>query len=423
MKIALVVPTVKIAYFDGTLPEPPLGLMSLAANVPDYCEVKIFDFYNNPAPNSYIVKSILEFNPDVIGFSTVFSSMYKPSLDIAKLIKDEIDVVTVMGGNHVTFMYMEAIEEKSIDFIVLHEGEIAFGNLVDYLSKKTNLFPPNNVISKDKRNTEIQLIEDLDSINPPLRDTSYFFKTNQKYRNSIITTRGCPCGCPYCSTSAMQQYKYRERSLNSVLDEIIQITTNSNDNAVTFVDDIFTYNRDRVIAFSEIIKEHNILWGCSSRINTIDEELIQIMSSSGCKGIFFGIESGSPKIMKLLNRNYAPDEVIRIFRICKDLEINAYGSFILGLPFEEEDDILKTLELAKKLPTTQLRLGPLQVYPGTKIWNNPDLFGVHVDKTIDFSSIDNDNRAHFSTNWLSKERITEFNIIGRQISQSKLNKG
>lgn len=419
MKIALVVPTVKIAYFDGTQPEPPLGLMSIAANVPDSCEVKIFDFYNNPAPNSYIVKSILEFNPDVVGFSTIFSSMYRPSLDIANLLKDKINVVTVMGGNHATFMYKDIIEEKSIDYVVLHEGEIAFRNLVDYLSDKTNPFPPYNVISKEKRNTEIQLIEDLDSINPPIRDASYFFKKNN-YRNSILTTRGCPYGCPYCSTSAMHKHNYRERSLDSVLEEILQITTNSNDNTLTFIDDIFTYNRDRVIALSNKILKYNVIWGCSSRINTIDEELIRIMSSSGCKGIFFGLESGSPKIMKILNRNYSPDEVLKIFRICKDLNINAYGSFIIGLPFEEEEDVLRTFDLAKKLPTNQLRLGPLQVYPGTKIWNNPDVFGVKVDNQIDFSSIDNDNKAHFSTNWLTKEKITEFNIIGRQISQSKL---
>ena len=192
---------------------------------------------------------------------------------------------------------------------------------------------------------------------------------------------------------------------------------------ISFIDDIFTFNQNRVKELcwelsnlrDKLNLKENFSWECSTRMENITEDLLKTMKDAGCERILFGIESGSPKILKRLNRKYTPDDVITVTKLCKNLGISPVTSFILGLPYETKEDLDLTFSLIsrKKGPTG---LSILTAFPGTEIFNNPQKY----DLTI-FAHLPEDahhERAWIENNYLTREEITKAYYDARYFARS-----
>lgn len=420
MRIALVLPTIQVAFQDGLLPSPPLGLMYLATQVKTHHKVKIFDFYSQPAPPSIVLKRIMRFEPDVVGVSTIFSSMYHPALQLCIGLKQrQREIVTVLGGNTATFLSKDTTSYDFVDFVVLNEGEGAFMDLLAYIEGKS-CYPHYNVISASSRNYSIQWERDIDKFGIPSWEPDIFDRP-LKYSKVIMSTRGCPYMCSYCSTAAHWTNKYRRRSLEITLKEINTICNENPDGErrVSFADDLFTLDRKRVIEFGAALKENEIKWGCSARVDTVDKSLIKKMAEDGCDGIFFGVETGSDWLLKKINRKYNVDMIKNTVKWCAEVGIQSYVSFIIGLPWETEEDVHKTFKLVEAMPTNHVRIGPLQVFPGTPMWNNPEFFGLRFQRDR-LSDVDVTNNVYVDNGIIPPSRLATLSEQARRLCQSKM---
>ena len=384
MKILLINPVIRQIFKDQATDYEPLGLCSLAAMIIDKHEVQILDGSSKGLLYDEITDNIKNFKPDIIGISLPYSLLIKQVKELADYIKDNFpDIKIVLGGNVATFLAEDLIKNRAVDIIILGEGEITFKELVDVLSKKDdNLLEKINGICFKTKNNEVtftparEIIENLDILPLPSRN---LLKNRTFYERTIITSRGCPYGCIYCSTSSFFK-KYRTRSIPNIIKEIESLYCNNikyGTENVTFVDDIMTLDQDRLENLCSALAKLGISWNCSARIENMNESILMKMKESGCNGIFFGVESGSQRILKILKRSYTPDDVLRITNLCHKIGINTKSAFIIGLPYETKEDLDLTFKLIEKIPDTYI-FSMFTALPGTPVYNDPDKFGLKI---------------------------------------------
>ena len=431
MKILLINPVlIKKSFATLTIVEP-IGLEYLASSLLDRHEVEIFDGLPTGIDPENIINTIEKFKPDVVGISVSFSMCIKTAKDMTDFIKNSFpDLPIVFGGNAATFTAEELIKHPSVDIIVMGEGEITFRELIDALEQKNyNWENIAGLCYKDKTgeiriNKRRTLVKDLDSIPFPAHS---ILKNKPEYKRTIITGRGCPHGCIYCSTSAFFG-NYRKRSISNIMGEIELLFTSGFDyanNNIMFIDDNFTVDENRVKEFCKeisLLREklgQKIFWTCNARIEDITENLLITMRDAGCETLLFGVESGSEDTLKFLKRNYTPDDVIRVTRMCKNLGIHTISAFIVGLPYETKEDLEKTYDLIRKIPDIS-GVCILTAFPGTPIYNDPDKYNLTIHPHL--PEQDNLNQcAWVSTKYLTKEEVMEayYKSIGICVSKGK----
>lgn len=222
-------------------------------------------------------------------------------------------------------------------------------------------------------------IQDLDKLPMPARDLLPIDSYQQKIPlldkicTNLITSRGCPYNCVYCSTSEQWGHKIRHRSPKNVVDEIEYLMKTYKLDGVGFFDDVFTMDKNRVIAIcQEIIRRKlNIYWWCEARANTIDREVVGWMKKSGCVHIAMAIESGSNRILKNIRKAITVEQGIEAAKIIKEAGIKLRVFFMHGLPGEEYEDIKKTVFLSRylkhKIGVDEATQSLTVIYPGTEL--------------------------------------------------------
>ena len=463
MKILLINPVIIRKDFNFVSNYEPLGLEYLAAMLLPEHQVELLDGRATGLTYDEIVNTIKEFQPAVIGISVPYSITIKIAKDLAKAIKKEYpDVLIVLGGNTATFTAEYLIKDPSVDIIVLGEGELTFKELVEKYevgsgkyevgsgkyevgsgkyevgsmkwevgSGKWDLLTNIPGLCYKMPDGEIKftakraIIDNLDTLPLPAHS---ILKNKIHYERTVLTGRGCPYGCIYCSTSAFFG-KYRKRSMKNIIKEVellLQPNLSYKTENIIFIDDNFTIDRDRVellckelLNLKEKLNLTKILWGCNGRIEDLSEDLIITMRDAGCTTIFFGIESGSTKILNLLKRKYTPDEVINITTLCKNLGVHTITSFIVGLPDETKEDLEQTFSLIEQIPDMS-GVCILTPFPGTPVFNNPEKFGLNIIPHL--PEEDNINQCVWITNkYLTKEDIMSayYKGVGICIRKSK----
>lgn len=364
------------------------GLFSLASILKRqgyYVRIIDFDYlFSNKIIRSSKVESIrleimsqyiLDENPDIVDFYTMSNSYYQ-TIKLSKIIKEKRKEIKVLfGGPQATLSFEETLKNFPwIDGIGMGEGEKTITPIINALLKNKELtdekgvaYLKNGLVIKNG----IELIENLDE----LQDYDYsLLEGNIKEKISLDVGRGCPFGCKYCSTKTFWKRNFRLKSSERIIREITYIKNNFNVDYFNFEHDLFTANRSKVIDFcNKIIKSNlNIKWTCSSRVDTLDEEMIDIMYKAGCRGMFLGIETGSPRMQKIINKNLRLNEVKNIANKLKKNGIMVVTSFIYGFPEETEDDLEKTLNLIYdliKIDIDIIQLHLFAVFPGTDYMN------------------------------------------------------
>ncbi len=213
-------------------------------------------------------------------------------------------------------------------------------------------------------------IKDLDDLPMPLHELLPL----QKYRMPLIkgpftfmvTSRGCTAGCTYCIKHVSYQYAVRLRSPEKILEEM-WLLKKLGIHHIHMYADLFTVNRDQVVAMCRLMIEQkiNLTWTCNSRVDYVDEEMLDLMGQAGCTLISWGIESGSEQVLKHARKGAYPDKAEKALRWAKQAGIMNWGYFIIGLPTETEATIRQTIDFAKRLPLDIALFHVAAPYPGT----------------------------------------------------------
>jgi radical SAM superfamily enzyme YgiQ (UPF0313 family) len=311
--------------------------------------------------------------------------------------------LTIAFGTHVTPIPRETMRAyPALDFVLVGEPDLTLRDLVDHLEGNTHSRPAMILslferhdssygpsVDEDgqaelggvkglawRRADEIVLnlprpfIQDLDELPMPMHERLPL----QKYRmpmikgpfTFIVTSRGCPAGCTYCIKHVSYQYSARLRSPELLVQEMRQLKELGIHNIHMYAD-LFTVNRDQVMELCRLMIEENlnIRWTCNSRVDYVDEEMLQQMAKAGNWLISWGIESGNEQILKHARKGAYPDKAERALRWAKRAGIKNWGYFIIGLPGETVDTIRETIDFSKRLPLDIALFHVAAPYPGT----------------------------------------------------------
>jgi len=370
LKVLFVYPPTQIKFGKSKL-SPPLGVLYLASVVEKAGhDIKVVDMRVKDEKPEEVRRYVNSFRPDVVGISGITTD-YPFCLRMATAFKKfKPGVINIMGGPHVTFTAEEVLEKnKDVDIIVRGEGEDTFIRLLKAFSQASSLNSVEGITFRYKgkitSTKQRPYIDDLDKLPSParhlvpLKDYEYI---------SIITSRGCPYQCTFCSTRLMWGPRYRTRSPFKIVDEMQNISERLGFRRITLEDDNFTFDQARAKEIcNEIIKRKlDVNWSCSTRVDNFDRDLLCMMKKAGCDEIYLGIESGSQKTLNMVKKDLSVDTIRRGIKILKKEDIEFTASFIIGFPWETEEDIRETLRFATEVNAKRVQFHFPVPYPGTE---------------------------------------------------------
>jgi len=365
---------------------PPLGLLYLGSHAKKFGhQVTIIDSDVEGYTLDKLVEKILEKKPDIVGFTSM-TPFAAEVLNLSKKIKyTTSQVKIVVGGIHVTATHEEMMTiSPNIDFLVVSEGEYTLVELLDSLANNKPLNQIKGLIYRDPTNNQIikneprEPVPDLDALPIPDFDLIENFDIRNydlvhaggKRVVYILGSRGCPYLCTFCAAHLVHGQKVRYRDPIKIVDEIEHNLNKYKINYVGFKDGTFTVNHDWVKKICAEIKKRklNIGFCINARVDTINEEILQVLKDAGCKTMGFGIESGSQRILDSMCKGTKIDQIKSVMKLVNKYKFFTIASFMIGNPGDTKDDIKATLELAKEIKTTGVGFCPLTAFPGTKIY-------------------------------------------------------
>ncbi len=357
---------------------PPLGLAYLASVLRKDHEVRIIDSSILDYSVEDVRREFERFNPDIVGITSVTPSIPQ-AYEVAKIAKEvREDSIVVMGGPHVTFLPEQTLRKcKDVDIIVKGEGEKITEELATAIENEKPLENVRGITfrKEDKilNNEPMPFIKNIDAIPFPSRDLLPVdkYQVNGTRYTTMITSRGCPFRCSFCSSSRLFGGYWRGRSPENVLDEMRIIYEDYDTKNIEFMDDTFTLDQKRAEKICDgIIKEGwDIKWGASSRVDTITKKLVEKMKKAGCWILFLGIESGCQRILDAIGKRITIHQVMKAVKIVKDAGIQVLGSFIIGFPGDTLKSIKRTIDFAKSLNLDWAEFSILTPYPGSPVFN------------------------------------------------------
>lgn len=319
---------------------------------------------------------IEQYKPDIVGIS-VTTLTFDSAMKIASLCKEyKSDIKVITGGHHPTIDPDGTLQNENVDFVIRGEGEETIKELIQSIAN--NRFDSIDGLSyrgngRIKHNRPRILIQDLDTLPIPARN---LLVDQDKYLNLfkigvIGISRGCPWQCGFCSSSAVWGRNVRFRTMQSVIQEIKVLMGEYGAERIYFYDDTFTLNHDRVIELCQSFLHENMQfkWLCMSRADCLDDELLKLMKEAGCQAIVIGVESGSQRILAFIRKEENLSKVHEAARLIKKHGIWLSTFFMVGLPTETREDIMKTYNLMKELEPNEIYLSTYKPNPGTELYD------------------------------------------------------
>jgi len=362
---------------------PPLNLMYLGGALENASlSVKIIDDDLEKVGYGKVSKIASKLNPNIVGI-TATTSTIKNALEYSKLVKKVLpDSLIVIGGPHTTFMPAKTLKScPSLDAVVIGEGEETMVELAGKYCDENNgkLEGIKGIAYHDLKNGNIKLnpprplIKDLDSIPFPTRHLVPFesYGTTRNKSSDMITSRGCVFSCGYCSSSLIMGKKFRSRSPENVANEIEQLVENYKIKDIAFIDDTFMLNKRRANSIADEIRSRGLDIGfvASSRVDMVDKNLIEKLKSAGLSTLYYGVESGSQRVLDLMKKGITLKQAEDAVRVAKEVGVEVLTSFILGFPGETREEIDKTIDFSIKLNADYSQFSILTPFPGTLIYN------------------------------------------------------
>ncbi len=388
MKILLISPqniNVIEPFISSPKPPPkflwgfPIGLGYLGSFLEvNGFDVEILDACNEELDISATKERIIQSRASVVGINTLAATI-KTAVVIAQMVKKLNPTIPVIaGGVHATYDYQNLLKNYPIDFVVLGEGERTLLELMWALKENKHIRNVKGLayLNNGEVRTTLPrpLIDDLDILPYPARhlvDFDKYIKTtllpNALY---IITSRGCTHRCAFCSSGHFFR-RWRARSPLNIINEMeFLINKYSKIESFIFLDDNFTYDKKRVIELCNLIIERKLnryKWSCLARVDQVDLEMLASMRKAGCEKINYGVESGSPEILKNINKAITPDMAEEAIETTRKMGIEAMAFFMLGNPGETQETIDLSARFAARLKSSSTVWFVTSIYPGTKL--------------------------------------------------------
>ena len=375
-------------YPISETPSPPLGLAFLAAALENAGhKVQMLDLVVYPYTKEHLARILKTFDPQFVGTTAVTMNFNHAAGVIRDVKALAPDILTVMGGPHVTFCARETLEAcLEIDFIVLGEGEETLVELVNAYQNNSPWSDIKGLAYQDQGRPVLTAskdpMQDIDGLPEPARHLIPL----GRYRAlglpiSMTTSRGCPFRCIFCVGRKMVGARVRYRNPQKVVDELAYLST-LGFHQINIADDLFTASKKHCLAVcDEIIRRQlTIQWTSFARVDTVSRPVLERMKQAGCNAVSFGVETGSPEILTTIKKGITLDQVIHAVTICNDVGITPQASFILGLPGETIHTLQQTVALAEQLKSMGVLHGYhlLAPFPGTDVRENSQNYDIQI---------------------------------------------
>jgi len=386
MRILLVNPTTR-TYSKGisVKAQAPLGLLSLAAVLIEAGhKIKIFD--HNVENNG--IKKCVDFHPELIGLTSFTGPMIRDALTLSEIFRKHLEVPIVWGGVHASLLPVQTVSDPRVDICVVGEGEETIVELADNLERNRELNDIKGLLWKNSTNGSTKIIEnpprdfikDLDVLPFPAWDlldekkyqaTSMGLKRSSQALYAIQSSRGCPFQCGFCYNTIFNKRSWRFKSAERVIEELSFLKEKFKVDRVNFKDDNFVVNKKRAVKICKGIynDKMDINFAIDCRVDLLTTTLAKYLKVAGCDQIFFGVESGSPRILRLIKKGITLDQASRAIKICRDVKIQSTTSFVIGFPTETLEDVIQTKNFITHLNPDNLLLKIFVPYPGSFLYD------------------------------------------------------
>ena len=368
-------------YASGAPVLPPLGFCYIASVLLERGhEVRLLDCVAEQSDLAAVERALREFKPQMLGVTSTTVSFHCAKQLIALAKRVDPGIVTVLGGAHVSAVPRETLEElPELDAGVYGEGERTIAELVSAIEQDRSFESILGCCYRDgdavRLNGPRPNAPELDGFKRParhlLKDLSLYSPNPFRgFRRavSLISSRGCTFDCSYCDQSVFSR-RWRGHSADYVLDEIKALKREGGFDFFSFEDDHFLINRARVVELCRrmIDEKLDIGWTCSARANSFTPELAALMKEAGCKIVYLGLESGSPRILSRIDKDITLPAAARGIELLAKQGILTYGAFMIGTPGETDADAELSLQFALSMPLDALSCFIYVPYPGTPL--------------------------------------------------------
>ncbi len=325
--------------------------------------------------------------PKLIGITSMTPTI-QSAIQSAYVAKETCpDALVVLGGPHATFMDEQVLsEEKSIDIVVRGEGEQTLLDLTQNVSNHKNLNKIEGITYRNNghtvRTSNRAYIQNLDELPRP----AYKYFPLEKYRLygrrilPIITSRGCPSQCSFCTTFRIFGKAFRARSPQNVVDELEWLRDEHGADAFSFYDDTFTLDKTRALKICEEMKNRKIgiPWDCQTRVSTVSKQLLSKMREANCQQVFFGVESGCQKILDAVNKGTTVEQNKAAIKMAKKAGLFVAVSVMVGYPGETPEMLKQTIDLLRNTEPDDAYICVATPYPGTELRNLIEKMGWNI---------------------------------------------
>lgn len=406
MKVLLINPPNTYNYGDDFAVTFPLGLAYLAAALErnGHQAIVIDSLAGHEPPTApgpdglyrcgmseaELVAATLRVKPDLIGLTCAYTVQYRTTRSLAQAIKRATSTPIVIGGAHCSALPTETLNEGCFDYVVVGEGELPLLALCSHIEHGTSLAGVHGIAYRDTATgsmceTDKEPIKDVNTVAAPARhlfDMPTYIHSPYSHNGStlrmpyatMITSRGCPLKCSFCSVHTIWGRNNRTREPQQVVDEIEYLSKEYGVREIHFEDDMLTLDRKRIIAICRelIDRKLDITWTTPNGVyvNTLNLEMLQAMKASGCYQLALAIESGSESVLRNLMQKHISLKYAReVVKWMRELKMGVYFFLIIGMPGEKEADVLKTVEYAKELLPDEAYFSIATPYPGTPLYD------------------------------------------------------
>ncbi len=402
LDILLINPKIGI-YTKVFKPFIPLSLLATAslADQAGY-SIEILDQHIHKNWENLLADRLRKHKPLLAGITSMTGAQLRGALRACEIIKSHSDTPIVMGGVHASLFPQGTLSHPGVDYVVVGEGETALLQLVQSLQGHRNQSDIAGLGYKSNGSLQINPrgafhhLDDLPDIPYHLTSVEPYLHTYfwEKKVIEIESSRGCPYNCGFCYNDAYNDRQWRGRSPERIIATIRKLVLRYGITNILFIDDSFFIDAARVMEMVERLEKEpfRIKMGFQGRINSLarfsDTEL-QRLIRAGAVFFQFGVESGSPRILELINKKLTIDEVLSINSRMKQFpDVSVFYNFMVGLPTETTDDVLATVDLAWRLLDTNPRayLGTIHLYkeyPGTPLFHHALVAGYTPPRTLE----------------------------------------
>jgi radical SAM superfamily enzyme YgiQ (UPF0313 family) len=334
---------------------------------------RILDLFDNHDWGS-IAGMLQAERPDIIGITCLTNTrMYV--LRLAAMAREmHPGARVVVGGAHPTVMYRQMLLHHAIDVVVIGEGDLTFLNLVRAIEGGEDIKNVRGIALE--QNGEVlktgpqPRVNDLDSLPMP-----HFYHLDKPLENGRTKTgisigRGCPFNCQFCASASVWGNSYRSKSARRVVDEIEFVLGKSGDGVIFVGDDMVGVTEADTVEFCEEIRRRDLgfKWYANARVDSVSENLLTLMKESGCVMICFGVESGSPRILKTINKRITVDQIEHAFGLAHKLGIPCQATVMVGNPGDDRETMKETRALLERIRPNHLWVSYATLYPGTGLY-------------------------------------------------------